>query len=521
MEIPRQFARQSLQAAPSYRASSGFGQDSAVAVRQAADTVGGVAATFGRQLVEARQVADLSAAQSAAGRDLNDLVLELEQDTDWRTIPVRFNDRARAIQDRYVGGLDDAQVRSQFQAAFGKTYEAHRVSLGRRATELAVDEGKAELKLNLHRYAQQVANAPNDNVRTQLIAQAQSEIVGKSAAGIIGQEDAVTEMLGFRSDIDEAAFRQVMARDPAAALEALEDPENFTFMEEATRARFLDTAIRRVEADDAARARADEKRERAAERELKRRGDAAMREILSRNDAGTLDRGYVEEVRETLTPTMYKNALILTDPDANVESDDPETLREIERALVTDPARAQTLLERAHVARLIRNETFSSKYETARSFARQEGARSEAERTRAYVVGLLDPGEAVDDPVGRFRAANALDEYDRFLAEGNRSDAEIYQFGRDLVRRYQFINVQQMEVALPQPYGTPEIPRYATVSEQEAALARADAALREKYDAGEVVGGNFDRSVEALDAWRRLIAQKRRAVELAAEQGSR
>ena len=227
-KIPRHFAQQSIPGATGAPRADPrtFG-----APGRALEEAGTRGARFFGALAErareARQTQDLAAAGLEASRQLTDLEIELALDTDWRTVNARFEQRATAIGQQIADGLDDGAVRTLFERRFGERFESARVGIARHAIQQQVTEGRATLDAGSTEYARQAALADNDVVRAQALADGVAAIRGAAAAGIINAVEAGNRERAFLGSVAEAEVDALIRTAPAAAVQALEDPEAF------------------------------------------------------------------------------------------------------------------------------------------------------------------------------------------------------------------------------------------------------------------------------------------------------
>lgn len=263
--------------------------------------------------------------------------------------------------------------------------------------------------------------------------------------------------------------------------------------------------------------------ERAADKMRKEKGDEMMKEALARLSPQPgqprLDRAFIEEAREWVSPAEYKSLLqmqrggINSDGSRSTKSD-PGTYRHLQMLLRDDPERAQKEAFTAHANGLISNSDLSSITGKASTLDRQGGPKTVYERVRQYISGSLDPGPMVQDPTGRGRLASALNEFDAWV-EGDgktkRTDAEIEKRGEEIIRQWRLTNFKNTAVGLPQP-------RFGAVSKNgsnfEARKAEIGAAwikTKEAYNQKRITHSEMAQEATRLRDWLRLISEEERA----------
>ena len=230
-EIPRHFAQQSI---PGTTGAPRADPGGLAAPGRALQELGARGARVFGEMAErtrqARRTQELSAATLDATRQLTDLEIEMALDTEWRTLPQRFEQQATAIGQTIADGLVDSEVRALFEQRFAQRFETARVGIARQAIEHQVTEGRATLDAGSTEYARQAALADNGVVRAQALADGVAAIRGAAAAGIINDVEAGNRERAFLESIAEAEVDQLIRTAPAAAVQALEDPEAFAVL---------------------------------------------------------------------------------------------------------------------------------------------------------------------------------------------------------------------------------------------------------------------------------------------------
>ncbi len=461
------------------------------------------------QQAEARRVADLVEATGTATRQLNDLELTFERDTDFRTAPARFLEQAEAIGTATLEGIEDRAVRTLFERDYLKSVETKLTSVKRKAWDREVQDSVARLDLLLPEYTRLAAAAENDVERQQIIGRARAAIAGFEAAGYITAPDAVARAQGLLSDIDQAEVRNLITFDPDAAVDALLDDGRFQNLDELARARLTDTAVARADSLAKEQARLAEKAERALEKAQQERAEALMKEAYALHQDGELTREAVEGFREEVGASDYRNLLRLVDPATDSFRDDPEAVQDLQGLLAEEPERAADLAGQLHREGLISNDRYIATTNAARNLARQTGPRSEYERSRSFLQGALDPGPFVQDPLGRQRAAEALQVFDDYAASGTRSDEELRRRALEIRDQFALVRLSETLVGLPHP-------RFGFVRRTpgdldgiEADVSAAEAATAARLRAGEIDEAEARTEAVLLQRWRDFLARER------------
>lgn len=258
------------------------------------------------------------------------------------------------------------------------------------------------------------------------------------------------------------------------------------------------------------KAQLDSDADKAAEKAMKKQSDEAMKEGWGRLASGTLTRKFVEEIRPLLSPAEYHSLLSGMKEGGKGSKTDPSTFNQLQGLIYSDPAAAQKFAFQAHKAGLLSNEHLSSALSKSREIDRSEGPKSEYERSRKYIVGSLDPGAMVPDPVSRGRLAEAVDAFDRWAtsSEKPRTDEEIYKRSREIVDQYRFIDLSQTVLALPQPRGTSIRRNASDLAGTQNDILAAKNKLDKDLSDGKLTPEEHRAEMNTLNRWRKAIERK-------------
>lgn len=181
-------------------------------------------------------------------------------------------------------------------------------------------------------------------------------------------------------------------------------------------------------------------------------------------------------------------------------------VRRLFELLGSDPIEAERFALDANRRGVLNQDDMKQGITKARDTLRQQGPKSEYERSRNYVIQSLDPGPTVTDPAERTRYAEAVDMFDRWVSEDKRTDDEIFKKGREVVRRFQFISMRDTMLVLPQP-------KHATISRADPARAQIEIAgamqsLKDRLAKGEISQRDYDEDVVILERWLKAATAK-------------
>lgn len=246
---------------------------------------------------------------------------------------------------------------------------------------------------------------------------------------------------------------------------------------------------------------------RAIEAEQKAAADAAMKEAWGRlysKDGKTLTREYVESIRPLINDSEYLSLLKgMEDKQGGSESkSDPDAFRDVQKALYNNPELAYTTALRYHREGKLSNTDLSSALAKANELDRQGGPKTEFERTRQRIVGNLDPGPLVSDPVGRGRLAEALYEFDTWIERnGKVPDKDVAKFGSEIINRYRFINLSDTLAGLPQPRIGQIRRNAADPAGMQTDIGKAFGELKKAYQAKKITKEEYYEQASLLNKW--------------------
>lgn len=255
------------------------------------------------------------------------------------------------------------------------------------------------------------------------------------------------------------------------------------------------------------KAQMDADAEHALKKKVEAMRDDAMKEIWSRNASGKLSRSFVEQYRGILSVEQYHSALTALKGGDGPKTD-PATFRQILQ-LQTEGKydEAQALAFKAHRNGLLSNEHLKSEVGQLHSLSRQGGPKTEYERSRAYLIGSLDPGPMVNDPVQKGRLAEAMYEFDTWVNGGKRTDAEIAEQGRQIAQRYRLVDLTDTVIALPMPRSGAIRRNPGDLKGMAQDIATAAAKADADFKAKKITEQEYNNEMALLNRWRKTTGR--------------
>jgi hypothetical protein len=391
---------------------------------------------IGADMYQVQREADLHDRVGKFTAELSSLELQFDRDQDFRTAPQRFKEQADTLRDKYLDGVGDQAVATAFRRQAQTLLTSKQVNVIRGAWKKEADYQIASLDTNIDTYATSAANARNPGEATVVENQARLAIASAQANGWLSAEEAGKRERTFLQKRDSAIVIRDMSIDPVmTAAKLTADPTYAQNIAPEQRALRVAEAFRRSESEQ-------RQRDAAAERARKARGDELYKEALNLNSKGNLTPAFVEQIRPFVEPSEYKSLLGVM---AGTErTDDPQAYSTLEGLVETNPAEARRQAFLFHRNGRIRNETLASINNRSRTIERQEGPRTEFERSRQFIADTLRPSPLVNDPAGSARYALAVREFDDFAGAAQRTDAELREKSNDIQKRYALVDMADL-----------------------------------------------------------------------------
>lgn len=457
-----------------------FVDQSGAALAELAAGVGKVA----RDQYQAQREADLQDRIGRATTELSKLEFDLERDADFRTANQRFKDGSEAIQSKYLDGVNDQAVAT----AFKKQYQQHALAKGLSVQKSVFSKEKdyavATLDSNIDTYAVQAAQAGNPAAGALVEQQARLAIATAQTTGVISAEEAGKRERTFLNKRDSAVvIRDIGLAPMLTATKLSVDPTYAPNVDPVQRERYADQAFRRAESENR-RLDAD------AEKARKARGDELLKEAIKRQSDGNLTSDYVEQIKPFIEPPEYK-ALVTSLSGAN-RQDNPQAYSDLQGLIYTNPAMAERRAFEYHRNGQIKNETLSSTIQRARDIGRQEGPRTEYERSRQYITNAIKPSDLVQDAAASARYAVVIREFDDYATGGQRTDTELREKADSLLKFY--TQVDMVEMAKRTAAGNQPTPQQQ-IDQNIAEASR----LMEKYKLKTITENEFKRQMDRLE----------------------
>lgn len=311
------------------------------------------------------------------------------------------------------------------------------------------------------------------------------------------------------AQISEAATWTIMRKDPIKFLETIGVNKSGAGLKGATGIEPFDNLpfdkrIASVGQALTLQSRAEADADKRREQMRKTLEEEVLKDLYTKHSSGKMTRQDVLKARDYVGASEYRSLLKMLEGDGT-QRNNHAAVRDLTMLMYTDPDAATKKAFDYHQSGLITDSTLQSTVSQSRTLARQEGPKSEYERSRRYVVDSLDPGPMVPDPAGRGRMAEAVDMFDRWAAGGKRTDDEIFKYGREVVSRFKFVDFRETVMMLPQPkYGTVRR-NTADPKAMGADIKNSFDEVTRRYQSGAIKKDEYDREIEVLNRWRRTL----------------
>ena len=166
---------------------------------------------------------------------------------------------------------------------------------------------------------------------------------------------------------------------------------------------------------------------------------------------------------------------------------------------------AEKFVHQAYKSRLLNDETFRSEVGRIRTSGRQEGPKSEYERTRDLITQSLAPSPMIADPIPRLRYGEAIDSYNRWIKDNPKAtDADIEKRGREIIDQFAIVDMKDAALALPHPRSG-AIPRGGDRATMAGAISRATAEARKRLANGTYTQAEFNSEMVIINRWTKVV----------------
>jgi len=403
------------------------------------------------------------------------------------------------LQSRLLEIRNDLGERAMgFEAQARVDYRADKFTAAIDSTAKLMNTDPSQFKVALEEQFALIDGAALPPVQKSALRQkAVDKIAGAAVwAQVQKSPTAFLESIGFMNTTDPATGK---VRQSSGDLKGVTGNEAFDTLPFERRMQMFEQAVR-------LKAQTDADIDRLAKIERARIGDEALKNLWALDADKKLTRNHIEAVRPLISSSEYKSALkMLESPEGGVKTD-PGAFRQLQGLIAGGQFdEAVNFAFRAHRNGQLSNEHLASEVNRARSQGRQEGPKTEYERSRSYITQSMDPGPLVQDPVGRSRLAEALDTFDRWVIAEKRTDEQVEKRAKEIVQQHKFINLQDTLLGLPMPRSG-NIRR--NTSDIQGVLHDIAAAKREadrRYDAKQYSKTDYDQEISNLNRWRKAV----------------
>ena len=270
------------------------------------------------------------------------------------------------------------------------------------------------------------------------------------------------------------------------------------------RAQMFDNAIR-------LKAQIDIDADRAATALAKKTSDGAMKDAWDKLYSGKLTLEDVQRIKPLVSDNDYKSlreGLKQAAKPAEVKTD-PGVYAQILRATYSgDFAAAESLAFQAQRNGKLTNSDLSTALSHNLSLSREQGPRTEYERSRKWINDTLNPGDMVHDPVGKARLGDAIRSFDDWrITNPKADDKSIRQRAEEVLGQYQFLSLSDTVIALPMPRGT-TIRRTTDTTVLNQDILSAARKLQADRDSKKMSTAEYEQEMATLNRWRKAAEKK-------------
>ncbi|WP_299085075.1 hypothetical protein [uncultured Ruegeria sp.] len=261
-------------------------------------------ANAGEILARATQEREMNDARLTMTEGLGEINRELADDTDFATMPDRYEARLKGLHKQVMSGLRTNRTRSSMGLEFARAKVAAEANVFRRRDALEGSHARATLGRTLRAAANYIPTAGSPEEAGETYGRAQASIDSLLEAGHITAEDAERYRITLDRDVSFGLVLSDINQDPAMAAEKLSEPGAYG-LDEVDRQRQLSVAQRAADQQDKAVRSKLEKRVDTARGILVRGGVVDQEELNElRNDVRGSDLGIALEGAISASQTL-------------------------------------------------------------------------------------------------------------------------------------------------------------------------------------------------------------------------
>lgn len=381
---------------------------------------------------------DIAAMQSGSATaraeldaDLDNYVMEYGADPHDKEFTSRFLEGAAAKMDKYANGVSTAAGRMAHAKIMEGMLGEFAIRIDQKQSEMAGAKAKSDLLTMLNANSNLLFRNPQQFVPA---LQEQTLLISLNEDLTFEQKEEMTTLT--RSSMAAATVRGIAKDDPQGALDQMASGMWDVFLDADTRMALVGSLTGRLVTEA-------KESERRAALTKKLKGEEEIKTIMKMDDDGKLTREHVMGVSDWLTPSDFKMALALvntTEPD----SDNPSALLLLEDMLRDNPELTVDSATFLFKEGFIRSQTLRTYASAGRTAARQEGFKSQRERSADSMRIHFKPG-AMDkyDPARNAKYAAAMAEFnDRSSAVGM-SDEDIIKVEKSVISKWRTGSVEK------------------------------------------------------------------------------
>lgn len=209
------------------------------------------AAAIGHDIVDkfsqARNAVAVSNAVVDSSTELELYRGELDKDGDYAGRAAKFTTRMEQVRQAKLDKLNDGRARDDFNLQFNRVAKSMRLGVIQGARDEELQHFKLKLGENLDQLATQSVLARNPQERASLMQSADDAIVDAVKTNRLTAVQAHTLKRAYLGKVDGALASELIRQNPAGAIQALGDPEQFKYLDASQRVQLRSQAQQRSE----------------------------------------------------------------------------------------------------------------------------------------------------------------------------------------------------------------------------------------------------------------------------------
>lgn len=413
---------------------------------------------------------------SAAQKELQVSISDLEADKDYDTQFQRYQERAKELSETYGSQIKSKRARARFDSQFGEFAFNEGIKVRSKSLGNHLKEQRGIADLNIDQIASTTGNIVDPEQRKKARSEGFKEIQRNLDIGVYDELEAAEALVRFQGLNAKADVRRDIQIDPEDAILKLQNNEYRGLTAEQNQI-WQERGIKAIESERRARLAAEDKAEKKLEGLDKERADAASLEgdLLLRK--GNLTEQWIEANAEVLEEADRRYFYKKLD-EGPVGEQASETYADLRLDATAGDVRedAREALRRGDIS----ESQFDKLLSRSERNAPESSLPNPLKRAENLIRVALEPPANFTDPLQKIRQADAVDSLFEWFDKNKDASPELIQKRADeIITNYSLADTRKILRESQRKTGYP-----APKNQKELEEQMADVVVR--FNAGEI-----------------------------------